>query len=79
MRLKARPSNDCGRLPLPKGEGWGEGLQTTDRSEPPHPRPLPVGERESLRAVHQIRAHQLTNNICFASRHLFEMAMASIA
>jgi len=39
-----------GLLPLPKGEGWGEGLQTLDRSDPPHPNPLPVGERESRRA-----------------------------
>ena len=56
MRLKARPSNDCGRLPLPKGEGWGEGLQTIDRFELPHPHPLPVEERESGRAVVRFRA-----------------------
>ncbi len=30
------------------GEGWGEGEQALDRhrSEPPHPNPLPEGERE---------------------------------
>src|SRR6516162_762990 len=33
-------------LPLPWGEGWGEGLKSVDRSEPPHPDPLPSGERE---------------------------------
>src|SRR5215470_4196028 len=38
--LKARLSRECGLLPLPKGEGWGEGLQTINRSEPPHPIPL---------------------------------------
>src|SRR5215813_6320579 len=56
--FKARPSRECGRLPLPKGEGWGEGLQTIDRSEPPHPNPLPDGERESRRAVIGVRANQ---------------------
>src|SRR5262249_40984762 len=49
-RLKARPRGTCGLLPLPKGEGWGEGLQTIERSVPPPPTPLPVGERESRRA-----------------------------
>ena len=49
--LKARLSHDRGLLPLPKGEGWGEGLQTIDGLEPPHPNPLPCGERESRRAV----------------------------
>src|SRR5262245_25934845 len=52
----ARANRDCGQLPLPKGEGWGEGLQTIERSEPPHPNPLPVGERESRRAVVAVRA-----------------------
>src|SRR5206468_2592689 len=56
--FKARPSRECGLLPLPKGEGWGEGLQTIDRFEPPHPNPLPCGERESGRAVIRVRAHQ---------------------
>src|SRR6266850_1945436 len=56
--FKARPCRECGLLPLPKGEGWGEGLQTIDRSEPPHPNPLPCGERESGRAVIKGRAHQ---------------------
>src|SRR6185295_5092434 len=37
--------------PSSVGEGWGEGLQTIDRSEPPHPNPLPAGERESRPAV----------------------------
>src|SRR5689334_8560374 len=56
--IKAEASRECGRLPLPKGEGWGEGLQTSDRSEPPHPNPLPVGEREFRRAVMRVRAQQ---------------------
>src|SRR5262250_2711684 len=51
LEFEARPSRDCGLLPLPKGEGWGEGLQPIERSEPPHPNPLPCGERESRRAV----------------------------
>src|SRR6266850_5072996 len=56
--FKARPCRECGLLPLPKGEGWGEGLQTIDRSEPPHPTPLPCGERDSRRAAVKLRAHQ---------------------
>jgi tripartite-type tricarboxylate transporter receptor subunit TctC len=52
MKLKARPSHDCGLLPLPKGEGWGEGFVTLDRPDPPHP----VGERESRRAAVIVRA-----------------------
>src|SRR5215475_4602632 len=32
-----------------RGEGWGEG-GTIERLVPPHPLPLPVGERESRRA-----------------------------
>src|SRR5882757_5225172 len=36
---------DLGVLPLPWGEGWGEGLWSLDRFEPPHPYPLPCGER----------------------------------
>src|SRR5262245_11795058 len=55
-RLKARRNRECGLLPLPKGEGWGEGLQTIDKSDPPHPNPLPDGERESRRAAGQVRA-----------------------
>src|SRR5215510_3843664 len=34
------------RAPSPIGRGWGEGIWPLDRSEPPHPTPLPVGERE---------------------------------
>src|SRR5262245_25804018 len=56
--FKAWPSRECGLLPLPKGEGWGEGLQTIDRSAPPHPNPLPAGEREYRRAAIGVRAHQ---------------------
>jgi hypothetical protein len=41
----------AGALPLPKGESWGEGLQTIDRSEPPHPTPLPCGEREQAESA----------------------------
>src|SRR5262249_26973751 len=40
-RIKARPHDICGLLPLPEGEGWGEGLQTIDRCDPPHPHALP--------------------------------------
>jgi hypothetical protein len=58
MGFEARRSHEHGRLPLPKGEGWGEGLQTIDESEPPHPLPLPAGERESRRAVIESRARQ---------------------
>src|SRR5262245_15170089 len=32
--------------PLPLGEWWGEGLRSIERSEPPHPNPLPKEERE---------------------------------
>src|SRR6516162_701654 len=35
-----------GMLPLPWGEGWGEGLRPIESQEPPHPNPLPCGERE---------------------------------
>src|SRR4051794_31374901 len=55
--MEARASREHGRLPLPKGEGWGEGLQTIESSLPPHPHPLPVGERESRRAADRVRAH----------------------
>src|SRR5262249_36637985 len=50
-QFKAQRAGKCGRFPLPKGEGWGEGLQNIERSDPPHPNPLPVGERESRRAI----------------------------
>src|SRR5690349_9074307 len=50
---KARSGHELGRLPLPKGEGWGEGLQTIDRSETPSPQSSPCGERESRRAACQ--------------------------
>src|SRR5262245_30171307 len=30
-----------GGLPLPLGEGWGEGLWSLDESEPPSPQPSP--------------------------------------
>src|SRR5262249_32775360 len=43
--IVARPSRDCGRLPLPKGEGWGEGVQLIERNETPHPPPLPTPSR----------------------------------
>jgi tripartite-type tricarboxylate transporter receptor subunit TctC len=56
MRPKAWRCRNFGLLPLPKGEGWGEGFVTLDRPDPPHPHPLPVGERESRRAAIGIRA-----------------------
>src|SRR4051812_10349906 len=37
--LEAQPSRDCGLLPLPKGEGWGEGLQTIESPNPLTPSP----------------------------------------
>jgi hypothetical protein len=43
MLLRARPSNRCGLLPLPKGEGWGEGLQTIESSIPLTPSVSPMG------------------------------------
>src|ERR1700704_5173944 len=52
----ARASRDFGLLPLPKGEGWGEGLQTIDNSEPPLSTTLPCGEREFRRAVVEVCA-----------------------
>jgi len=61
---KARPGRELGRLPLPKGEGWGEGLQTIDRPEPPHPNPLPCGERESRRAMMEGRVLQQRQQMC---------------
>src|SRR5262249_61363051 len=36
-----RPCRWLGLLPLPLGEGWGEGFRPLARSEPPHPNPLP--------------------------------------
>ena len=40
-----------------RGEGWGEGV-TIERVVPPHPHPLPDGERESRRATGPVRALQ---------------------
>src|SRR5438093_11139678 len=56
-RMEPRACREHGRLPLPKGEGWGEGLQAIESSLPPHPHPLPVGEREFRRAADRVRAH----------------------
>jgi hypothetical protein len=39
----ARASREHGLLPLPKGEGWGEGLQTIDQSDPLTPTLSPLG------------------------------------
>src|SRR5262245_11295919 len=39
-RSKEQDRGEYGLLPLPKGEGWGEGLQTIEGSDPPHPHPL---------------------------------------
>jgi hypothetical protein len=46
MDLASSASSELGLLPLPKGEGWGEGLRSIEGLEPPHPNPLPAGERE---------------------------------
>src|SRR5262245_49394513 len=56
--LSAGTSGECGLLPLPEGEGWGEGLQTSDSLVPPHPHPLPVGEREYRRAAPEVVPHK---------------------
>jgi hypothetical protein len=42
--MKRGVATHAGALPLPKGEGWSEGLQSLDRFDPPTP--LPCGERE---------------------------------
>jgi len=45
----AQSSNEGGRLPLPIGERGGvRGFRSLDKFEPPHPNPLPSGERESV-------------------------------
>jgi hypothetical protein len=44
--LNRRVVGRLGVLPLPWGEGWGEGVMPLDMLEPPHPHPLPCGERE---------------------------------
>src|SRR5215813_12018474 len=77
MRLKARLSHDCGLLPLPKGEGWGEGSQPIDRSSPSHPHPLPVGERESRRAVVGVCASHICST--FAATLLFSLPCPAAA
>src|SRR5262249_49294417 len=43
MRLRARPSNKCGLLPLPKGEGWGEGVHTIESPTTLTPTLSPAG------------------------------------
>src|SRR5262245_42679162 len=45
---------ELGQARVRMGEGWGEGLQTIDKLEPPHPNPLPCGERESRRAAPKV-------------------------
>src|SRR3954453_9625580 len=40
---RPRPSHDCGLLPLPKGEGWGEGLQRPKDRCPLTPTLSPIG------------------------------------
>jgi hypothetical protein len=53
----------AGALPLPKGEGWGEGLQTIDKSDPPHPTPLPDGEREQVEFAAPFAVHLLAGSL----------------
>ena len=50
-----------GYIRLRLGEGWGEGLKSIDRSDPPHPNPLPCGEREhtEFAALSSIQAQTL--------------------
>src|SRR5215467_6143277 len=57
QRPKARPSHECGRLPLPKGEGWGERLQSIEGSLPPHP-PSPRWGEGVPPCPTRVRAHQ---------------------
>src|SRR5262245_11358577 len=51
----------CGKLgllPLPLGEGWGEGLRSHDKPDPPHPNPLPRGERGHTEIVARLSLTQ---------------------
>ena len=46
------PGRELGRFPLPVREkDRVRGLQLLDRLEPPHPNPLPNGERERAEFV----------------------------
>jgi hypothetical protein len=51
MYLSLGVATCAGALPLPKGEGWGEGLQTIEGTDPPHPTPLRWGEREQAESA----------------------------
>jgi NitT/TauT family transport system substrate-binding protein len=59
---------ELGRLPLPLGEGWGEGFRSIDRAVPPHRNPLPTGERESTESAAPltVKSPTLPTRLAFA-------------
>src|SRR5215813_9604930 len=56
-RMEPRVCREHGLLPLPAGERGGVRGFTIEGLGPPHPHPLPAGERESRRAANRGRAH----------------------
>jgi hypothetical protein len=46
LRIDGRPAANSAGCLSRRERGWGEGLQSIERSFPPHPLPLPCGERE---------------------------------
>src|SRR5918992_3173779 len=64
LAFEANSFGDGGPLPLPEGEG-GEGLRSLDSIEPPHPNPLPCGERERTRRVDGFAHLMKSNNPLF--------------
>src|SRR6266540_6969781 len=47
MEMDYRTGGELGLLPLPLGEGWGEGLRSLDRLRTPSPQPSPQKGRGS--------------------------------